>query len=134
MPCFALLHTPNGALGLSWGLSSTGEATASHLFVHVLPLLPEPVVCFRPVCPRTVQLSAIDRIYLWPILVAMSALCSWKRSERRWPLAMNFWTQRVTQPFSRSDTALEVKSLTQEEKQLSTRLPKSCDQSACVRD
>lgn len=38
---------------------------------------------------------------------------------------MVFCTQRATQPFSRDETALDVKSSMQDMKQLSTRLPKS---------
>lgn len=41
---------------------------------------------------------------------------------------MVFATQRATQPFSRDETALDVKSSMQDMKQLSTRLPKSCAQ------
>lgn len=65
-------------------------------------------------------------ISYWPfILEDISALCSWKRSARRAWVAMVFCTQRATQPFSRDETALDVKSSTQDMKQLSTRLPKS---------
>lgn len=60
-----------------------------------------------------------------PILEDISALCSWKRSARRAWVAMVFCTQRATQPFSRDETALDVKSSMQDMKQLSTRLPKS---------
>lgn len=63
--------------------------------------------------------------YCPPILEDISALCSWKRSARRAWVAMVFCTQRATQPFSRDETALDVKSSTQDMKQLSTRLPKS---------
>lgn len=38
---------------------------------------------------------------------------------------MVFCTQRATQPFSRDETDLDVKSSMQDMKQLSTRLPKS---------
>ena len=41
-------------------------------------------------------------------------------------MAMDFWTQRVTQPDSRDDSDLEVKSSMQDMKQWSTRLPNSC--------
>lgn len=40
-------------------------------------------------------------------------------------MAMVFCTQRATQPFSRDETDLDVKSSMQDMKQLSTRLPKS---------
>jgi hypothetical protein len=40
-------------------------------------------------------------------------------------VAIVFCTQRATQPFSRDETALDVKSSMQDMKQLSTRLPKS---------
>lgn len=67
---------------------------------------------------------AVD-LYCPPILEDISALCSWKRSARRAWVAMVFCTQRATQPFSRDETALDVKSSMQDMKQLSTRLPKS---------
>lgn len=57
---------------------------------------------------------------------ASCVLCSWKRSLTRCCEATHFWTQRLMQPFSRDETALEVKSSTQEVKQWSTRPPKAC--------
>lgn len=66
--------------------------------------------------------------YCPPILEDISALCSWNRSARRACVAIVFATQRATQPFSRDETALDVKSSMQDMKQLSTRLPKSCAQ------
>lgn len=65
-------------------------------------------------------------LYCPPILVDISALCSWKRSASLVFMAMVFCTQRETQPLSRVETALDVKSSTQDMKQWSTRLPKSC--------
>lgn len=55
----------------------------------------------------------------------MEALCSAKRSLRRWDWAMDFCTQRVTQPVSRVVSDFEVKSSMHEVKQWSTRLLKS---------
>lgn len=53
------------------------------------------------------------------------ALCSWKRSLTRCCVAIHLRTQRLMQPFSRDDSALDVKSSTHELKQCSTRPPKA---------
>lgn len=82
-------------------------------------LLPEPSEPAHPLLQR----RSIS--YCPPILEDISALCSWKRSARRAWVAMVLATQRATQPFSRDETALDVKSSMQDMKQLSTRLPKS---------
>lgn len=60
----------------------------SHCVASIHSSLHPAMVCFRR-APSS-RHPFIYRIYLWPILVAISALCSWKRSERRWPLAMYF--------------------------------------------
>lgn len=64
-------------------------------------------------------------IYLFCICCVSCALCSWKRSLTRCCVAIHFITQRLMQPFSRVDTALEVKSSTHDVKQCSTRPPKA---------
>ncbi len=62
----------------------------------------------------------------WPAWALSWALCSWKRSLRRFETAMDFCTQRAMQPLSRDDSALELKSSMHDVKQWSTRLPNSC--------
>ena len=52
----------------------------------------------------------------------MAALCSWKRSDMRAVAAMDFWTHRDRQPFSRPERALLEKSSMQGVKQPSTRV------------
>lgn len=50
-------------------------------------------------------------------------LCSWNLSLTRCCVAIHLATQRLMQPFSLVDRAFDVKSLTQESKQCSTRPP-----------
>ena len=64
-------------------------------------------------------------VYLCCCCWFISAVFSWKRPDRRCWVARYFCTQRVTQPLSRVDTDLEVKSSMQEAKQWSTRLEKT---------
>lgn len=66
--------------------------------------------------------TAYFRACCWPICW----LCSWKRSLTRCWVAIHLRTQRLTQPFSLVETALEVKSSTHEVKQCSTRPPNAC--------
>ncbi len=61
----------------------------------------------------------------WPICWLIWAVCSWNRSLSRFDMAMDFCTHRVMQPLSLGDRDLEVKSLIQDVKQWSTRLPKN---------
>lgn len=61
-------------------------------------------------------------LFIWAV---SWALCSWKRSLMRCWEAIHFWTQRLMQPLSRVEMALEVKSSTQDMKQCSTRPPKA---------
>lgn len=64
--------------------------------------------------------------YCWFASWAESwALCSWKRSLTRCWVAIHLVTQRLMQPLSRVEMALEVKSSTQDTKQCSTRPPKA---------
>ena len=65
-------------------------------------------------------------IYRFCISAVMAAFSSAKRSPRRVWVVMDLVTQRLMQPDSRPERALEVKSSTQALKQLSTRLPKTC--------
>lgn len=79
--------------------------------------------CFST--PVHTRFRPIEAHHLFCICCVSCALCSWKRSLTRCCVAIHLSTQRLMQPFSRVDTALEVKSSTHEVKQCSTRPPKA---------
>lgn len=76
--------------------------------------------------PRRTRIHHDVLLYLFCICWVIWALCSWKRSLTRCWVAIHLRTQRLMQPFSREERALEVKSSTQLVKQCSTRPPNAC--------
>lgn len=118
------IHLCNGLY-----LCPPNQDTMAHYSVRPHPRIRQERCCCTGLLPSEPAHPLLQRrsiSFYWPfILEDISALCSWKRSARRAWVAIVFCTQRATQPFSRDETALDVKSSTQDMKQLSTRLPKS---------